>query len=60
MKRDNKECLIKELESNNGLLGIKELGEYRRNGVIVKVKKADTGFMFDKELILIDGTSLLA
>lgn len=60
MKRDSKECLIQELENNKGLLGVKELGEYRRNGVVIKTQNVVTDFMFDKELILSDGTSVIA
>lgn len=60
MERNSKESLIKEIEINNGLLGIKELTEYKKNGVVVKVKRADTGFIFDKELILLDGSSVIA
>ena len=60
MKRDSKECLMQELKSNKGLLSIKALGEYRRNGVVIKTQKVDTVFMFDRELILSDGTSVVA
>lgn len=60
MERNSKESLIQEIEDNNGLLGIKALGQYRKNGVVVKIQKASTDFMFDKELILSDGTSVIA
>ena len=60
MERNSKESLIQEIEDNNGLLGIKALGQYRKNGVVVKIQKASTDFMVDKELILSDGTSVIA
>lgn len=60
MKRNSKESLIQELEDNYGLLEIKALTEYRKNGVVVKIQKASTGLMFDKKLILSDGTSVIA
>lgn len=60
MSRNSKEDLLKEIEENNGLLGIKALGEYRRNGVIIRTERANTGFHFDKNLILSDGTSVIA
>lgn len=60
MGRDSKEELLKEIEENNTLLGIKALGEYRRNGVVVKTERADTGFTYDRKLTLSDGTSVIA
>jgi len=60
MNRDSKEKLIQELENNNALLSIKALGEYKRNGVVVRIQKANTGFMFDRELVLWDGTIVVA
>ena len=60
MGRNTKEDLLKELEDNRTLLSIKALSEYRNNGVVVAIKKANSSFYFDKELILNDGTSVIA
>lgn len=60
MDRNSKEDLLKELEENNWVLGIKALGEYRRNGVVVRTEKASTDFYYDRNLVLSDGTSVVA
>lgn len=60
MDRNSKDDLLKELKENKGLLNIKALGEYRRNGVVVKIEKVNTDFYYDKNLILTDGTSVVA
>lgn len=60
ISRKSKEDLLKELEENKTLLGLKAFLEYRRNGVIVKIEKAERGFHFDKKLILSDGSSVIA
>lgn len=60
MNRNCKKDLVDEIEQNNGLLSIQALSEYRRNGIVVSTKKADTGFIFDRELLLNDGTTVVA
>lgn len=60
MKRNSINDLLKELESTHTLLGIKALSEYRRNGVVVAIEKADTGFIFDRTLLLSDGRKVIA
>jgi hypothetical protein len=60
MVRNSKQDLLKELEKGRNILGIKALFDYKRNGVVVRVKKANTGFIYDRELILNDGTSVVA
>lgn len=60
MGRNSIEDLKRELKNNGSLLGVKALGEYRRNGVVVKTVRANTGFIYDRELILSDGTSIIA
>lgn len=60
MNRNCKEDLINEIEQNKGLLSIKALGEYRKNGIVVETRRAATGFVFDRELLLNDGTSIVA
>lgn len=60
MSRNSKEDLLAELKQNHGLLEIKALSEYKKNGVILRLDKADTGFSFDRKLILSDGSSIVA
>ena len=60
MLRNSKDELLKELEQGKSIISIKALSDYKRNGVVVGIKKADTGFIYDKELILNDGTSVIA
>ncbi|MGV3076311.1 hypothetical protein ACEE21_14600 [Clostridium baratii] len=60
MRRKTIEDLKQELKDNRSLLSIKALGEYRRNGVVVKTAPANTGFVYDRKLILSDGKSIIA
>ena len=45
---DLKECL----ETNHYMMSIKTLSHYRRLGIVKSMKKANTGFMFDRLLTL--------
>lgn len=60
MERNSINDLLKELESTHSLLEIKALSEYRRSGVVVAIEKADTGCVFDRTLILSDGSRVTA
>lgn len=60
MGRETVEDLKQELKSNRSLLSLKALGEYKRNGVVVKIAHANTGLLYDRKLILNDGTSIIA
>lgn len=60
MARNSKNDLLEELEKGRSILSIKALSDYKRNGVIIEIKKANTGFIYDRELILNDGTSVVA
>lgn len=58
--KDSIEELMKELEDNGGLLEIKSLSKYRKNGIVIDIKKANTGFVYDRILLLKDGTEVIA
>lgn len=60
MARGSVEDLIRELEENKTLLSIRAYSEYKRNGVIIRSEKADTGFVYDRKLILSDGSEVVA
>lgn len=60
MARNSKNDLLEELEKGRSILSIKSLSDYKRNGVIVEIKKANTGFIYDREIILNDNTSIIA
>lgn len=58
--RNSVEELLQELEDNYGILSVKSYLQYRKNGVIVGLERANTGFTFDRTLILSDGSKITA
>lgn len=58
--KDSIKELLQELDDNHGMLSIKSYSQYRKNGVIVGLERANTGFTFDKTLILSDGAKVIA
>lgn len=58
--KDSIEKLLQELEDNHDILSVKSYIQYKKNGVIVDLKRVDTGFTFNRALILSDGSTVIA
>lgn len=58
--RNSVEKLLQKLEDNYGILSVKSYLQYKKNGVVTGLERVNTGFTFDKILILPDGTKVMA
>lgn len=58
--RNSVEELLQELEDNYGILSVKSYLQYKKNGVVAGLERANTGFTFDRILVLPDGSKIMA